>query len=186
MRCIGSITPHWIFKQIIYKWYKISAAILCWWCAAMWKAAICWRGALCGTLCNITKIPRAIPHHSKCRCSVREVQAAKQKAQIIFCAAKVSAASGGYSEPKQGQRSQSARGFCSRSTMRVPQPDIIEHFSGADRASQPRQRCLSRQAGIVRCCPSKKRSFCFLLGQGKGGVLLYGSNVPKMASPICA
>ena len=29
---------------------------------------------------------------------------------------------------KQGQRSQSARGFCPRSTMRVPQPDIIEHF----------------------------------------------------------
>ncbi|MCI6624274.1 MAG: hypothetical protein MSB96_09935 [Subdoligranulum sp.] len=30
----------------------------------------------------------------------------------------MSAASGGNSEPKQGQRSQSARGFCPRSTMR--------------------------------------------------------------------
>ena len=94
----------------------------------------------------------AIPHNSKCRCSEREVQAAKQKAQIILDAAKVSAASGGYSEPKQGQRSQSARGFCPRSTMRVPQPDITEHFCNADCASQPRQRCLSRQAGIVWCC----------------------------------
>ena len=47
-------------------------------------------------------------------------------------ALKASAASGGNSEPKQGQRSQSARGFCPRSTMRVPQPDIIEHFGNAD------------------------------------------------------
>ena len=99
---------------------------------------------------------RAIPHNSKCRCGEREVQAAKQKAQIILCAAKVSAASGGYSEPKQGQRSQSARGFCPRSTMRVPQPDIIEHFGNADAVPQPPERCLSRQAGIVRCCLSIK------------------------------
>ena len=55
-------------------------------------------------------------------------------------------------EPKQGQRSQSARGFCPRSTMRVPQPDIIEHFGNADAVPQPPERCLSRKAGIVRCC----------------------------------
>ena len=78
-----------------------------------------------------------------------------QKAQIILDAAKVSAASGGNSEPKQGQRSQSARGFCPRSTMRVPQPDIIEHFGNADAVPQPPGRCLSRQAGIVRCCLTK-------------------------------
>ena len=64
----------------------------------------------------------------------------------------MSAANGGNSEPKQGQRSQSARGFCPRSTMRVPQPDIIEHFGNADAVLQPPERCLSRQAGIVRCC----------------------------------
>ncbi|MFR7617573.1 MAG: hypothetical protein ACLUZX_06520 [Subdoligranulum sp.] len=64
----------------------------------------------------------------------------------------MSAASGGSSEPKQGQRSQSARGFCPRSTMRVPQPDIIEHFGNADAVPQPPERCLSRQAGIVRYC----------------------------------
>ena len=64
----------------------------------------------------------------------------------------MSAASGGNSEPKQGQRSQSARGFCPRSTMRVPQPDIIEHFGNADAVPQPPERCLSRKAGIVRCC----------------------------------
>ena len=54
----------------------------------------------------------AIPHNSKCRYGERGAAAAKPKAQIILDAAKVSAASGGCSEPKQGQRSQSARGFC--------------------------------------------------------------------------
>ena len=95
---------------------------------------------------------RAIPHNSKCRYGERGAADAKPKAQIILDAAKVSAASGGNSEPKQGQRSQSARGFCPRSTMRVPQPDIIEHFGNADAVPQPPERCLSRQTGIVRCC----------------------------------
>ena len=97
---------------------------------------------------------RAIPHNSKCRYGERGAADAKPKAQIILDAAKVSAASGGNSEPKQGQRSQSARGFCPRSTMRVPQPDIIEHFGNADAVPQPPERCLSRKAGIVRCCPN--------------------------------
>ncbi|MFR6166434.1 MAG: hypothetical protein ACLUJU_10295, partial [Subdoligranulum sp.] len=91
-------------------------------------------------------------HNSKCRYGERGAADAKPKAQIILDAAKVSAASGGNSEPKQGQRSQSARGFCPRSTMRVPQPDIIEHFGNADAVPQPPERCLSRKAGIVRCC----------------------------------
>ena len=95
----------------------------------------------------------AIPHNSKCRYGERGAADAKPKAQIILDAAKVSAASGGNSEPKQGQRSQSARGFCPRSTMRVPQPDIIEHFGNADAVPQPPERCLSRKAGIMRCCP---------------------------------
>ena len=97
---------------------------------------------------------RAIPHNSKCRYGERGAADAKPKAQIILDAAKVSAASGGNSEPKQGQRSQSARGFCPRSTMRVPQPDIIEHFGNADAVPQLPERCLSRKAGIVRCCLS--------------------------------
>ena len=96
--------------------------------------------------------PKAIPHNSKCRYGERGAADAKPKAQTILDAAKVSAASGGNSEPKQGQRSQSARGFCPRSTMRVPQPDIIEHFGNADAVPQPPERCLSRKAGIVRCC----------------------------------
>ena len=95
---------------------------------------------------------RAIPHNSKCRYGERGAADAKPKAQIILDAAKVSAASGGNSEPKQGQRSQSARGFCPRSTMRVPQPDIIEYFGNVDAVPQLPERCLSRKAGIVRCC----------------------------------
>ena len=94
----------------------------------------------------------AIPHNSKCRYGEQGAADAKLKAQIILDAAKVSAASGGNSEPKQGQRSQSARGFCPRSTMQVPQPDIIEHFGNADAVPQLPERCLSRKAGIVRCC----------------------------------
>ena len=103
---------------------------------------------------------RAIPHNSKCRYGERGAAAAKPKAQIILDAAKVSAASGGNSEPKQGQRSQSARGFCPRSTMRVPQPDIIEHFGNADAVPQLPERCLSRKAGIVRCCPKANPARC--------------------------
>ena len=95
---------------------------------------------------------QAIPHNSKCRYGERGAADAKPKAQIILDAAKVSAASGGNSEPKQGQRSRSARSFCPRSTMRVPQPNIIEHFGNADAVPQPPERCLSRKAGIVRCC----------------------------------
>ena len=103
---------------------------------------------------------KAIPHNSKCRYGERGTADAKPKAQIILDAAKVSAASGGNSEPKQGQRSQSARGFCPRSTMRVPQPDIIEHFGNADAVPQLPERCLSRKAGIVRCCPKTRGRSC--------------------------
>ena len=66
----------------------------------------------------------------------------------------MSAAGGGNSDPKQGKRSQSGGGFCPRSTMQVPKPDIIEHFGNADDVPQPPERCLSRQVGIVRCCLS--------------------------------
>ena len=113
--------------------------------------------------CVYCQVFRAIPHNSKCRYGERGAAAAKPKAQIILDAAKVSAASGGNSEPKQGQRSQSARGFCPRSTMRVPQPDIIEHFGNADAVPQPPKRCLSRKAGIVRCCLRRKNPSALLL-----------------------
>ena len=106
----------------------------------------------CQSTVLLSRGPKAIPHNSKCQYGERGAADAKPKAQIILDAAKVSAASGGNSKPKQGQRSQSARGFCPRSTMRVPQPDIIEHFGNADAVLQPPERCLSRKAGIMRYC----------------------------------
>ena len=119
----------------------------------------------------------AIPHNSKCRYGERGAADAKPKAQIILDAANVSAASGGNSEPKQGQRSQSARGFCPRSTMRVPQPDIIEHFGNADAVPQLPERCLSRKAGIVLRClykkPAQKQCLCTVPAQAHFSNFLY-------------
>ena len=122
---------------------------------AVRRISICLRFPVALNLA-LNRVPnkaRAIPHNSKCRYGERGAADAKPKAQIILDAAKVSAAGGGCSEPKQGQRSQSARGFCPRCTMRVPQPDIIEHFGNTDAVPQLPERCLSRKAGIVRCCP---------------------------------
>ena len=49
---------------------------------------------------ELLKRCKAIPHNSKCRYGERGAADAKPKAQIILDAAKVSAASGGNSEPK--------------------------------------------------------------------------------------
>ena len=141
--CLPQQTNSLIFVESFNR-YRVVLWITCF-CFPYWRQIKPYRRALpCKT--------RAIPHNSKCRYGERGAADAKPKAQIILDAAKVSAASGGYSEPKQGQRSQSARGFCPRSTMRVAQPNIIEHFGNADAVPQPPERCLSRQAGIVRCC----------------------------------
>ena len=101
-------------------------------------AAFAWRGKLCYT--KVYLKTKAIPHNSKCRYGERGAAAAKPKAQIILDAAKVSAASGGNSEPKQGQRSQSARGFCPRSTMRVRNPTYRAFWQ---------RRCRAAAAGAV-------------------------------------
>ncbi|MFR5930969.1 MAG: hypothetical protein ACLUGI_10265 [Subdoligranulum sp.] len=84
---------------------------------------------------------QAIPHNSKCRYGERGAANAKPKAQIILDAAKVSAASGGNSEPKQRAAVAECEGLLPRSTMRVPQPDIIEHFGNAE--------CRAAAAGAV-------------------------------------
>ena len=115
----------------------------------------------------------AIPHNSKCRYGERGAAAAKPKAQIILCAAKVSAASGGCSEPKQGQRSQSARGFCPEARCGYRNPTLSSILAtqmpcrtpsrsealrsataacGGSWRGDPPKRCLNRKAGIMRCC----------------------------------
>ena len=83
---------------------------------------------------------KAIPHNSKCRYGERGAAAAKPKAQIILCAAKVSAASGGCSEPKQGQRSQSARGFCPEARCGYRNPTLSSILA-------TQMPCRSRRSG---------------------------------------
>ena len=118
-------------------------------------------------------IIKAIPHNSKCRYGERGAAAAKPKAQIILDAAKVSAASGGYSEPKQGQRSQSARGFCPEARCGYRNPTLSSILAtqmlcrtpsrsealrsataacGGSWRGDPPERRLSRKAGIMRSC----------------------------------
>ena len=145
-----SILPRMVATEFC-KNFKASASRCCAFTASVYFQNKIWRIISAASLSPLF-IFKATPHNSKCRYGKRGAAAAKPKAQIILDAAKVSAASGGNSEPKQGQRSQSARGFCPRSTMRVPQPDIIEHFGNADAVPQLPERCLSRKAGIVRCC----------------------------------
>ena len=120
---------------------------------------------------------RAIPHNSKCRYGERGAADAKPKAQIILDAAKVSAASGGYSEPKQGQRSQSARGFCPRSTMRVPQPDIIEHFGNADAVphTEPQRGASERNRRLRRLLARRSAGAALKPSGGNCAVLPYDS-----------
>ena len=124
---------------------------------------------------------KAIPHNSKCRYGERGAAAAKPKAPIILDTAKVSAASGGYSEPKQGQRSQSARGFCPRSTMRVPQPDIIEHFGHADAVphTEPQRGASERNRRLRRLLARRSAGAVLKPSGGNCAVL------PKVLSVMC-
>ena len=55
--------------------------------------------------------------------------------------------------------------------MRVPQPDIIEHFGNADAVPQLPERCLSRKAGIVRCCLSLIQPYRFSLNSFRSGFI---------------
>ena len=80
----------------------------------------------------------------------------KPKAQIILDAAKVSAASG--ETANRSRAAVAARGLLPRSTMRVPQPDIIEHFGNADAVPQLPERCLSRKAKLCGVAIRHKNS----------------------------
>ena len=83
---------------------------------------------------------QAILHNSKCRYGERGAAAAKPKAQIILDAAKVSAASGGNSEPKQGQRSQSARAFAPEARCGYRNPTLSSILA-------TQMPCRSRRSG---------------------------------------
>ena len=152
---------------------------------------------------------KAIPHNSKCRYSERGAADAKPKAQIILDAAKVSAASGGCSEPKQGQRSQSARGFCPEARCGYRNPTLSSILAtqmpcrtpsrsealrsataacGGSWRGDPPERCLSRKAGIMRCCLRYKkiRAFSAKVPGQRSGSTHGGSGRPHRPCPVRA
>ena len=80
-------------------------------------------------LCAILK---AIPHNSKCRYGERGAADAKPKAQIILDAAKVSAASGGNSEPKHdaGTATRHYRAFWQRRCRAAAAGAVLKPLGG--------------------------------------------------------
>ena len=79
---------------------------------------------------------RAIPHNSKCRYGERGAAAAKPKAQIILCVlSSILATQIPCRTPSRSEALRSATAAC-----------------GGSWRGDPPERCLSRQAGIMRCC----------------------------------
>ena len=84
------------------------------------------------TVHGLPTIFKAIPHNSKCRYGERGATAAKPKAQIILDAAKVSAASGGNSEPKHdaGTATRHYRAFWQRRCRAAAAGAVLKPLGG--------------------------------------------------------
>ena len=79
---------------------------------------------------------RAIPHNSKCRYGERGAADAKPKAQIILCVlSSILATQMPCRTPSRSEALRSATAAC-----------------GGSWRGDPPERCLSRKAGIMRCC----------------------------------
>ena len=79
---------------------------------------------------------KAIPHNSKCRYGERGAAAAKPKAQIILCVlSSILATQMPCRTPSRSEALRSATAAC-----------------GGSWRGDPPERCLSRKAGIMRCC----------------------------------
>ena len=101
-----------------------------------------------------TFIPWAIPHNSKCRYGERGAAAAKPKAQIILdVLSSILATQMPYRTPSRSEALRSATAAC-----------------GGSWRGDPPERCLSRKAGIVRCC------LCYRDSVSPYPALLYGFN----------
>ena len=61
---------------------------------------------------------------------------------------------------------------------------IIEHFGNADAVPQPPERCLSRQVGIVRCCPNSSLLISNCLRPTPNSSLLTKTGVFTMLLPL--
>ena len=91
--------------------------------------------AKCDIIVAKTKF-KAIPHNSKCRYGERGTADAKPKAQIILCVlSSILATQMPCRTPSRSEALRSATAAC-----------------GGSWRGDPSERCLSRQAGIVRCC----------------------------------
>ena len=96
--------------------------------------------AKCDIIVAKTKF-KAIPHNSKCRYGERGTADAKPKAQIILCVlSSILATQMPCRTPSRSEALRSATAAC-----------------GGSWRGDPPERCLSRQAGIVRCCLSTLR-----------------------------
>ena len=93
------------------------------------------------------KIFMAIPHNSKCRYGERGAADAKGERRQWR-----------KQRTEAGAAVAECEGLLPRSTMRVPQPDIIEHFGNADAVPQPPKRCLSRKAELCGVALYKSKS----------------------------
>ena len=94
---------------------------------------------------------RAIPHNSKCRYGARGAAAAKPKAQIILCVlSSILATQMPCRTPSRSEALRSATAAC-----------------GGSWRGDPPERCLSRKAGILRCCPGSSSSFAQITASGR-------------------
>ena len=103
------------------------------------------------------KRTRAIPHNSKCRYGERGAADAKPKAQIILDAAKVSAASGGNSEPKQGSGRRVRGLFAPKYDAGYRNP-TLSSILATQMPCHRRSGAFAVRRGIVRCCPTVRRT----------------------------
>ena len=128
-------------------------------------------------------IPRAIPHNSKCRYGERGAVAARPKAQIILDAAKVSAASGGNSEPKHdaGTATRHYRAFWQR-RCRAAAAGAVLKPQGGNCAVLPKVYLKSKNAGYFHfsAAPQQKSSG----QQSASRCLPYYNSAPGCSVPL--
>ena len=123
--------------------------------------------------CNVPVVfIRAIPHNSKYRYGERGAAAAKPKAQIILCVlSSILATQMPCRTPSRSEALRSATAAC-----------------GGSWRGDPPERCLSRKAGIMRCCLKYKkiRAFSAKVPGQRSGSTHGGSGRPHRPCPVTA
>ena len=114
----------------------------------------------------------AIPHNSKCRYGERGAADAKPKAQIILDAAKVSAASGGNSEPKHdaGTATRHYRAFWQRRCRAAAAGAVLKPQGG---------NCAVLLKALFLWIRQKPAGRCTAMPNREGGYGGYQSSQPQ-------